>query len=249
MRRLGLGQWGFACLALAVGALCIRLGLWQLDRLNQRQQRNAEIQSELDRPIVDLVSEAVPPEGLAYRRLRARGVFDPAHEIVLSNRSYSGQAGVHLVTPLRLDGMDAAVLVDRGWISASQVSSEARVGLALPGTVEVVGLGRPSQDEPSIAMLADPTRGPDTPATDSWRFLNLPGIQAQVPYRLLPVIMEASEPVGGYPVPRPQTELDLSEGPHMSYAIQWFAFAAIALLGGGAWLVHSARPGPKRTQP
>ncbi len=249
MSRLRPAQWGFAFLTLIIGAVCIRLGFWQLDRLNERQQRNAEIQAELDRPIVDLVSDAVPPDGLAYRRLRARGTFDPAHEIILSNRSYSGQAGVHLVTPLRLDGMDAAVLVDRGWIPASQASGEARNGFALSGTVELVGVGRPSQGEPSIAWLADPTRGPDTPALDSWRFLSLPGIQAQMPYPLLPVILEVAEPFGGQPLPKPQTELDLSEGSHMSYAIQWFAFAAIALLGGAAWMVRSTRPRPQRTQP
>ena len=249
MRRLRPAQWGFALLTLVVGAVCIRLGFWQLDRLDERQQRNAAIQAELDRPIVDLNAEPVPAEGLAYRRLRVHGTFDPGHEIVLSNRSYSGQAGVHLVTPLRIDGMDAAVLVDRGWIPASQASGEARAGFALSGTVEVVGLARPSQDEPSITWLADPTRGPDAPALGSWRFLNLPAIQAQIPYPLLPVILEASEPVGGQPLPKPQTEIDVSEGPHMSYAIQWFAFAAIALLGGAAWMVRSTRPRPPRAQP
>jgi len=241
MRRLRVAHWAFAGFALVVGALCIRLGVWQLERLEERRTRNAAIQTEIDRPVVNLNTEPIPSDGLTYRRIRASGTFDPAHEIVLSNRAYSGQAGVHLITPLRIDGADAAVLIDRGWIPASQASPAGRAAFAIGGTIEVTGIGRPSQQEPSIALLADPTRGPGSPPLDGWRFLDLPAIQTQVPNPLLPVILEASEPVGGMSPPKPQTEIDLSEGSHLSYAVQWFAFAAIALLGGAAWLVRSAR--------
>jgi len=241
MRRLRASHWAFTVAAVVLGALCLRLGVWQLERLEERRARNAAIQSEIDRPALNLNTDPIPSDGLTYRRLRALGTFDPAHEIVLSNRAYSGQAGVHLVTPLRIEGLQAAVLVDRGWIPASQASPAGRASFAVSGTIEVAGIGRPSQQEPAIALLADPTRGPGSPPLDAWRFLDLSAIQAQVPYPLLPVILEAAEPVGGISPPRPQSELDLSEGPHLSYAIQWFAFAAIALLGGAAWLVRSAR--------
>jgi surfeit locus 1 family protein len=247
MRRLRAAQWAFLVFALAVGALCIRLGVWQLERLEQRRARNAAIQSQIDRPALTLNADPITPDGLIYRRLRASGRFDPAHEIVLSNRAYSGQAGVHLVTPLVLEGGDAAVLVDRGWIPASQASPTGRAAFDVHGTIEVIGIGRPSQQEPSIALLADLTRGPDSPPLEAWRFLDLTAIQSQIPYPLLPVILEAAEPVGGVSPPKPQTEIDLSEGPHLSYAIEWFAFAAIAWIGAGAWLKRSARskaPGP-----
>jgi len=244
MRRLRLAHWGFAIFAVLVGALCIRLGVWQLDRLEERRARNATVQAQIDRPALDLNTDPAPADGWINRRLRALGTFDPAHEILLSNRAYSGQAGVHLVTPLILEGGDAAVLVDRGWIPASQALPAARAAFVVRGTIEVTGIGRASQQQPSIALLADPTRGPDSPPLDSWRFLDLTAIQSQMPYPLLPVILEASESAGGVSPPKPQSEIDLSEGPHMSYAIQWFAFAAIALLGGAAWLVRSARANP-----
>jgi surfeit locus 1 family protein len=241
MRRLRASHWVFVVLAVALGALFIRLGVWQLERLEQRRASNAAIQAQIDRPVVNLNSDPIPTDGLTYRRIRASGTFDPTQEIVLSNRAYSGQAGVHLVTPLRIEGRDAAVLVDRGWIPASQASPAERTSFAVSGTIEVAGIGRPSQQEPAIALLADPTRGPGSPPLDAWRFLDLSAIQPQVPYTLLPVILEASEPVGGVTPPKLQSEIDLSEGSHLSYAIEWFAFAAIALLGGAAWLVRSAR--------
>jgi len=247
MSRLRPAQWAFASLTVLIGAVCILLGLWQLDRLEERRQRNQTIQAQLDQPIVDLSAGLDPADDLTYRRLRARGTFDAAHEIMLSNRSYSGQAGVHLITPLEIDGTDFAILVDRGWIPASQAGAGERLAFRLEGTVEVSGIGRPSQTEPSIALLADPTAGPDSPPLLQWRFLHLPSLQQQVPYELLPVILEATEPIGTQTLPKPQTEIDLSEGSHLSYAIQWFAFAAISFLGGAAWLARGLarrRPNP-----
>jgi surfeit locus 1 family protein len=244
MRRLRAAHWAFLGFTLLVGAVCIRLGLWQLERLEERRARNAATQSRIDLPALNLNTDPVVADELIYRRLRATGTFDPDHEIVLSNRAYSGQAGVHLVTPLILEGRDAAVLVDRGWIPASQASPAGRAAFAVGGTVVAAGIGRPSQQQPAIALLADPTRGPGAPPLDAWRFLDLAAIQSQVPYPLVTVILEAAEPIGGVSPPKPQSEIDLTDGPHLSYAIEWFAFAAIALIGGAAWLVRSARMKP-----
>ena len=247
MSRLRPAHWAFAALTVLVGAVCILLGLWQLDRLEERRQRNRAIQTQLDQPIVDLSAGLDPAQELTYRRLRARGTFDAAHEIMLSNRSYSGQAGVHVITPLKINGADSAILVDRGWIPASQAGAGERLAFRLEGTLEVTGIGRPSQSEPSIALLADPTAGPDSAPLLQWRFLHLPSIQQQVPYELLPVVLEATETIGEQTLPKPQTEVDLSEGSHLSYAIQWFAFAAISFLGGAAWLLRGfARRRPNR---
>ncbi len=243
MSRLRPGQWAFIALTVLIGAACIRLGLWQLDRLDERRQRNQAVAAKLEQPVIDLTAGIDPTQDLTYRRLRATGTFDAAHEILLSNRSYSGQAGVHLITPLQISGIGYAILVDRGWIPASQAEEGERREFRLEGTIEVSGIGRPSQSEPSIALLADPTTAEGSPPLLQWRFLHLPSIQKQVPYELLPLVLEATEPIGGLALPNPQTEVDLSEGPHMGYAIQWFAFAAISFVGGAAWVGRGlARP-------
>ena len=80
---------------------------------------------------------------------------------------------------------------------------------------------------------ADLPLGPERPRLDAWYRVDIPRIQEQVPYPLLPVFLE-EEPAAGEPArrfPRPDPDIELSEGPHLGYAIQWFAFAGI-LLGG-----------------
>ena len=80
---------------------------------------------------------------------------------------------------------------------------------------------------------ADPPLGPDRPRLDAWHRVDIPRIQEQIPYSLLPLYLEEDqapgEPVRRFPRAAPQ--LVLSEGSHLGYAVQWFAFAGI-LLGG-----------------
>src|SRR5262245_21707826 len=103
-------------LAVAGVALCCGLGVWQLDRLAQRQARNATIDARMALPPAPLGATPADPDALEYRRVEARGVYDPEQEIVLRTRALDGAPGVHVIPPLRLSGSDAAVLVDRGWL-------------------------------------------------------------------------------------------------------------------------------------
>src|SRR5256885_6937676 len=99
--------------ALLVAAICARLGVWQLDRLHERRQRNALVLAARARPPLE-VDGSLPADSARDRRLGARGVYDYAHERLWHGRSYEGVPRVDLVTPLRLAG-GAAVVGDRGW--------------------------------------------------------------------------------------------------------------------------------------
>lgn len=216
-----------------IAPIMVGLGLWQLARLSERRLLNAQIQARLtlppltltDAPLTDLAQ-------LDYRRVMAEGVYDFANEIVLRNRAYREAPGVHVLTPLRLAEGQAAVLVDRGWIPYAQSTSEARRDYQYPtGPVTVTGLARLSQTRASQFLPADPPLSPALPRLDAWYWVNLEQIQTQLPYALLPVFIEleatpdkTQPPIAGY-------ELDLTDGPHLNYAIQWFAFAIIAMVG------------------
>src|SRR3982750_2694143 len=101
----------FAALALAGAALFVRLGIWQLDRLHQRRQRNALVMARIAGRPVDWT--ALPRDTTShYRRVRLSGAPDYGHEIVLVGRSREGSPGVNLVTPLRVPGSDTSVLVN-----------------------------------------------------------------------------------------------------------------------------------------
>ena len=225
----------FLLFALSVGALCLRLGFWQLDRLAERRQTNAEIQLSQSLPPLDInASPAVLPSD-AYRTATARGTFDLAHQVWLSNRSLNGQPGVHWVVPLQLDGRSEGILVDRGWMPLAESESPPRADRPSASAVEIRGMLLPSQVEPRWTFMADRVPAPGDPPLASWRVLFIPGIQAQTPYRLLPLYLAATEAPADSPLPKPDVSIDLSEGSHLGYAVQWFAFCTIAWVGAALY--------------
>lgn len=235
-------DWIFLALALVATPVCTRLGFWQLDRLQQRRAHNALVQERLTMPPIQPGSQASDLEDLEYRRAVLQGQFDTDHELLLTNRSHQEQPGVHLVTPLLPDGAEPAVLVDRGWIPVSQTAGNGLDPYHLEGEVRLEGILRRSRPEPRWSFLADPVPESEGAFIRRWRVLNIERIQIQMPYPLAPYFIEQNQRLSlASPQPIPDPDIDLSEGPHLSYAVQWFSFAGIALIGGGTWLVHRLR--------
>jgi surfeit locus 1 family protein len=238
MKKLTPGETLLLILILAVAAVCIRLGIWQLDRLGQRLQKNAEIKARLAGPTLYFPTE-IPLEDQTYRRVSAAGRFDQDQAILLENQPYNDQAGFHLLVPFIVEDRGQVLLVDRGWIDFEQGLGADPRELAgdFSGSLTIEGVLLPSQREPALAFLADKPPAPGEPALLSWRVVNLDGIQGQVPYPLYPLYLaQTAPPPASSDEPLPVFEPDLSNGPHLSYAIQWFSFAAISLVGGTALL-------------
>ena len=223
--------------ALLVAGVCVRLGIWQLDRLQQRRARNAVVAAARARPELELRGGPnLPMDSLRDRRVRARGVYDYARERLWHGRSYEGIPGVDFVTPLRLpDG--TAVLVDRGWAPSPDGYHVDQGAYREPDSAEVMGFG----------MAAPRGRGDVDPMA----------LGDSVPYRLLPVIIQQLPAVTGLhrPPSPPSTALhrppppSLSDGPHLSYVVQWFSFAAIIVVGSIAlWRQRRTREPPEGYQ-
>ena len=223
-------------LVLAAMAVMARLGIWQLDRREQRIARNADLVAKLNAEPVSLNAAAaaatwpLPTDRAAVRNLpaQATGVYDREHTLLLVQQPYNGQPGAHLVTPLVLSGAQAAVLVDRGWIPFDQVESGAwrSEGDATPGgEITVTGRVQPSQ-----IILGQETPIAPKPGQVEWFRIDIDAIATQLPYPLLPVYLLESPPAEGDSTPpiAIEPEVDLSEGPHLGYALQWFAFAITA---------------------
>lgn len=229
-------DWSFILLIGIVTAVCIRLGFWQLDRLDQRQAEIEHINARLEVAPANLATPMIAP-AYAYRRAAATGEFDPGQQILLENRSLDGQPGFHLITPLRFKRGEGAVLVDRGWIAYEDGIEGQLDNFDVSGLVEVTGILIPSVDQPTWDFLADPISEDGDPPLTTWRFLTIDLIQKQVSYPLAPLILVQTKPLGSGPdLPQPDPGVELDEGPHLGYAIQWFAFAAIAITGGGLWI-------------
>ncbi len=222
--------WWSATIVLVAMAVMIRLGFWQLDRLAQRRASNAALIHQLALPPLSLVGGTLPVElaagsdltALKNRATSVRGTYDFSHQVVLKLQSWEGQPGVHLITPLLIEGNSQAVLVDRGWVPYSETAPDHQRQFDEPGSVTVTGRIELSQPLPAAAAQ------PGSPQTE-WYRLDIAAIQAQVPYPLLPVYIQQSPlPGGNAKLPyRVEPVYDLSDGPHLSYAIQWYSFAVI----------------------
>ena len=218
--------------AAVVAVTCVLLGFWQLRRLDDRRMRNAAILERRSAEPIAIEDAATDAGAVPFRRATAEGTYDVAHEVLLYGRTLDGASGHHVVTPLLLPGGDA-VLVDRGWVPFAERSAPVRTGA--PPTSEVTVDGTLMPDEGDGSMRPD-----DAGVV---RHLDVRGITATLPYEVypLPLLLATQSPPQPGPLPRAAPPPALSEGPHLSYAIQWFTFAAIAVVGAFVLLRRDRR--------
>jgi surfeit locus 1 family protein len=211
---------------LIAAAVCIRLGIWQLDRLEGRRAFNTQVETMRASSPLDL-NEGVPENisSMEWRAVTVTGEYDFENQIALRNQYNGAEYGYHLVTPLLFNGL--AVLVDRGWIPAD---ADWR-SFDEPGPVNVTGQIRLGSGKPAIGGVADalPASGEKL---EVWNNFDLEHMSPQFPYPILEVYLQPNVDLGDTTPPIPyQPVVELTEGPHFGYALQWFTFAVIALVG------------------
>ena len=228
-KLFGRRWWWTTLLVLAGVAVLIRLGVWQLDRLQQRREFNIMVSTRWKQEPYDITQYGLPGDlsELEFRRVEASGQFDYANQMILKEQIRNQAPGVVLITPLLLED-DRAVLVARGWIPLNQSTSEFWPQFEEPPGAAVTGLIQESQLLPSGEAPAIPES-----AQSEWFRINIDAIQPQLPYELLPVFIlqlpDADRPYDALPLR--DEPLTLNEGSHFSYAIQWFMFALILGVG------------------
>lgn len=210
---------------LASAAVFARLGLWQLHRLEERRSWNALLAQRL--VAAPIAITGLPADSAAghYRRVSAHGRFNFDRQVALATRSFQGSPGVHLLTPLRLED-GATVMVNRGWVYAPDAM-----------TIDAAKWREREGDTVTITGYAETWTGRETvPAPDSLRVVR--ALDSLAVARLVgaPVLAyylaQTSDSARGAERPVRLSEPVLGEGSHRSYAIQWFSFALIALVGG-----------------
>ena len=233
-----------AVLAIATALLFARLGVWQLARLHERRARNAALAARLHTPARPLSELPRDSAGAHWRRARVTGSYDFDHQIVLSGRTHDGSPGVQILTPLHPEGGGAAVLVNRGWVYSPDAASVDLAKWDEPPHASVVGYVEDFvQGGPGVARL------PSHP--NAWRRLDASELGAAFPFPIAPYYVVALDSMAAYrtehglPTSTPvRLELPvMDDGPHLSYAIQWFTFAVVALVGVGTLIAQDVRRG------
>lgn len=232
LRKMLSLKWAVTTLLVLIGsAVCIRLGFWQLDRLEQRRAFNAQVESMRAADRLDL--NLGTPENIAsmeWRAVTVTGEYDFANQVALRNQYNEGIYGFHLITPLLFQGK--AVLVNRGWIPAESDSTpEEWRDYDEGGEVRVTGQIRLGQGKPAFGGISDalPTDGT---RLEVWNNLDVEKISSQLPYPTLDVFIQPNLEEGDAFPPIPyQPIIELTEGSHFGYALQWFTFAAILFFG------------------
>ena len=228
---------------LVAAAVCVRLGFWQLERLEQRRARNTALGEALALPPIPLDSAVlakleVDPTAFANRRGRAVGAYDHAREMVLRGRSRDGQPGIQIVTPLRIQRSGAAVLVNRGWAPSPDAATVELDSLREPGVQSVQGLIQPL---PATGSGWHHTRSAGNDVRPVVQRLDTALVNAWLPYPVPPVVLQQLPDSARSRPPLRVALPPFSNGPHLGYAVQWFSFALIAIVGFGVVVLRSRR--------
>lgn len=214
---------------IAVG-IFISLGRWQWHRADEKRALAAQFGAARRAPTdLDQRSTAALPR---YSHIRVLGRYDSGHQFLLDNRSHQGSPGYEVLTPFTF-GDGRAILVNRGWVpltrSRQQLPNIALPERAAPGAV--VGL----LDNLPVAALS---MGHVPPAvTGSWPKLTSFPTAADLssalgrPLESRQLLLDADQPLGYLRDWRPT---GLGPLQHLSYALQWWAFAALAVVLYGA---------------
>lgn len=236
------GRYALFGVTLAAAAVTGSLGAWQLGRLAERRARNAAALAQRDLPVIDL-NRAGPPADLTYRQVTVAGTWDFDRQFLLRGRLLLGTPGVQVVTPLRVAGRDTAVLVNRGFVPTPDAGPPPP-GLEFgePPTASLRGVALPVPDEADGKPLT-------APSGESWQRLDLTAMRGRLPYPVAGyyVIVEADSArtrdhtARGRVLPIRVEPPPLDDGPHLSYAIQWFLIGAAALGFGVVFVLRGDR--------
>jgi surfeit locus 1 family protein len=215
----------FLAIALLATLGFLRLGWWQLDRLADRRAANAVVASRLQAAPAPLSEVLTDTATARYRYTAVRGTWDYDNELVLTSRSRQGSPGVYVITPLQPEDGGPAVLVNRGWVYAAD-------GMTVDLAVWTEGdSGQVSGFVETYTHGAGPVSTPS--AARGVRRLTADSIAARIPYPIVPVLVvqQDTSAAAGASHPVRVEPPTLAEGSHRSYAIQWFAFATITVIG------------------
>ena len=229
--RTGHWTWGRMLILLAAVAgvaITAAMGRWQLGRAAQKEaitQARADqaALAVLDgRTLAALEPGSAAPEPLLYRRLALQGQWLGEHTVYLDNRQMHGRPGFYVLTPLRLQGTDAVVLVQRGWVPRHFQDRTALAPIETP-TGEVMVHGRLLPWPSKVYDFGEVESGPirQNLIFDDYR------LQTHLPLPMLSIQQTDADDQG---LQRAWPQVASGVEKHYGYAFQWFGLSALIAL-------------------
>ncbi len=224
--RLKARGWVVLVAALLLAVLTARLGVWQLDRADQKNRAQAALNERRSLPPLPASALALQAADAAVqhgRRVTLQGRWLSALTVYLENRQMDTRVGFYAVTPLQLDD-GTAVLVQRGWLPRDQTDRTRIVAPPAPaGQVAVQGRIAPGPGR--IYDFAGAASGPIRQNLDLAAYAR----ETALPLRPLSVVEEdgPTAPQDGLIRHWPAPAADVHK--HYGYAFQWFALSTLTI--------------------
>ncbi|MFO7603424.1 MAG: SURF1 family protein [Gammaproteobacteria bacterium] len=206
--------------------ILVRLGFWQLDRAEEKEQIQTLFEQRAKLPAITLDHLPEDLEEIKYRRVVLTGHYDRAHHILLDNKVYQQAAGYHVLTPVKLSASGKVVLVNRGWVPGGL---DRRVLPEIESPTDALQInGVISLPSSKVFTLSEYNRaGTSWPAVYQW--IDFADIGQATGMDILPlIVLQDPEDEHGYV--RNWSKVDLKPEKNISYAVQWFALALALLI-------------------
>lgn len=227
--------------------LFLAAGSWQWNKAALKAERQQQLESRGAQGALSIPKTRADAETLNYRKVVAEGRYEPQFQILIDNRTHNGQAGYHVVTPLRIEGSDVRLLVNRGWIPAPGERRETPTVDTPADTLRIRGTAvvPPSR----FFSLGSGHESANPEWQGVWQNLDLERYAKAVDFPIQPVVLQLDPPdatgdAGGGFI-REWRRPDERRFVNVGYAMQWWAFAATTF---ALWLVLSFRRSTPKPQ-
>lgn len=213
--------------ALLLIPVFMALGYWQLQRAEEKRALQAEYDARAFDAELRIAPRLQRAEDLRFYRVIATGSYDLEYQLLLDNRVHHGVAGYYVITPLRVQGGEARVLVNRGWVPWGESRQRLPDIETAGGIQEITGVATVPLER--AFTLGDPAPVRKQSPT-VWPYLDLERYRKAVPFPVQPVVVLLDPDSGAGGFTREWSRLDAGITVHQGYAFQWFALAAAVLI-------------------
>lgn len=216
---------GFLILIVCVPTF-VKLGLWQLNKAHLKQQIQTSYNAAQDYQALNFPENLQDWNDWNYKKVKLIGHYDTQYQILLDNQVEQSRGGFHVITPLKIEGRDSYVLVNRGWIEGADKHTTLPTIATPTEKVEVIGLVW----LPSKKIFSLETEAQKAQWQTVWQHMDMQRYQDSVPIKVLPVVikLDPASAAGGF-VRNWQLPAE-KIATNMGYAYQWFGFAFASIL-------------------